>query len=77
VPPRDNRIHSVHDRSGGGRRHRDDCRRERDVFPVLPVAVTVRSYLVFQMAEVAVPRELFGCILDQIARLRLPDPDPC
>jgi hypothetical protein len=44
---------------------------------MLPVAVTVRSYLVFQMAEVAVPRELFGCILDQIARLRLPDPDPC
>jgi hypothetical protein len=55
VPPRDNRIHSVHDRSGGGRRHRDDCRRGRDVFPMLPVAVTVRSYLVFQMAEVAVP----------------------
>jgi len=55
VPPRDNRIHSVHDRSGGGRRHRDDCRRGRDVFPMLPVAVTVRSYLVFQMAEVAAP----------------------
>jgi len=54
VPPRDNRIHSVHDPSGGGRRHRDDCRR-RDVFPMLPVAVTVRSYLVFQMAEVAAP----------------------
>jgi hypothetical protein len=44
---------------------------------MLPVAVTVRSYLVFQMAEVGRPRELFGCILDQIARLRLPDPDPC
>jgi hypothetical protein len=43
-----------------GRRHRDDCRPERDVFPMLPAAVTVTSYLVFQMAEVAVPRALFG-----------------
>ena len=34
-------------------------------------------YLVFQMAEVAVPRELFGRILDRIARLRPPDPTPC
>ena len=34
-------------------------------------------YLVFQMAEVAVPRELFGRILDRIARLRPPDPAPC
>ena len=34
-------------------------------------------YLVFQMAEVAVPRELFGCLLDRIARLRPPDPVPC
>jgi hypothetical protein len=33
-------------------------------------------YLVFQMAEVAVPRELFGCILARIARLRPPDPAP-
>jgi hypothetical protein len=34
-------------------------------------------YLVFQMAEVAVPRELFGRILERIARLRPPDPAPC
>jgi len=34
-------------------------------------------YLVFQMAEVAVPRERFGCILARIARLRPPDPAPC
>jgi Transposase DDE domain group 1 len=34
-------------------------------------------YFVFQMAEVAVPRELFGRILDQIARLRPTDPAPC
>jgi hypothetical protein len=34
-------------------------------------------YLVFQMAEVAVPRELFRGILDRIARLRPPDPAPC
>jgi hypothetical protein len=34
-------------------------------------------YLVFQMAEVAVPRELFGGILARIARLRPPDPAPC
>jgi len=31
-------------------------------------------YAIFQMAEVAVPRELFGRILDRIARLRPPDP---
>jgi hypothetical protein len=30
-------------------------------------------YLVFQMAEVAVPRELFRSILDRIAELRPPD----
>jgi hypothetical protein len=30
-----------------------------------------------QMAEVAVPRELFGRILERIARLRPPDPAPC
>ena len=29
-------------------------------------------YLVFQMAEVAVPRELFGRLLERIARLRPP-----
>jgi hypothetical protein len=36
-----------------------------------------RRYLVFQMAEVAVPRELFGRLLDRIARLRPPDRAPC
>ncbi len=34
-------------------------------------------YAIFQMAEVAVPRELFGRILARIARLRLADPAPC
>jgi hypothetical protein len=34
-------------------------------------------YLVFQMAEVAVPRELFGHLLDRIAKLRPRDPGPC
>ena len=34
-------------------------------------------YLVFQMAEVAVPCELFGRLLARIARLRPPDPAPC
>jgi hypothetical protein len=29
------------------------------------------GYVVFQMAEVAVPRELFGKILERIGRLRL------
>jgi hypothetical protein len=37
---------------------------------MLPVAVTVRSYLGFQMAEVAVPQELFRRLLDRIDRLR-------
>jgi hypothetical protein len=34
-------------------------------------------YVGFQMAEVAVPRELLGGILSRISRLRLPDPAPC
>jgi hypothetical protein len=34
-------------------------------------------YAIFQMAEVAVPRELFGGILDRIARLRPRDLAPC
>jgi hypothetical protein len=34
-------------------------------------------YAIFQMAEVAVPRALFGRILERIARLRPPDPAPC
>ena len=34
-------------------------------------------YLVFQMAEVAVPRELFGRLLDRIGGLRPPDPALC
>ncbi len=34
-------------------------------------------YAIFQMAEVAVPRELFGRLIDRIARLRPSDPAPC
>jgi hypothetical protein len=34
--------------------------------------VAYGRYIVFQMAEVAVPQELFGRILDRIARLRAP-----
>jgi hypothetical protein len=37
---------------------------------MLPVAVTVRSDLVLQMAEVAAPCELFRGILDRIAGMR-------
>ena len=32
--------------------------------------------VIFQMAEVAVPRELFRAILERIGRLRLPAPVP-
>jgi hypothetical protein len=32
--------------------------------------------VVFQLAEVAVPRELFRAILERIGRLRLPTPAP-
>ena len=32
--------------------------------------------VIFQMAEVAVPRELFRAILERIGRLRLPTPVP-
>jgi hypothetical protein len=34
-------------------------------------------YAIFQMAEVAVRRELFGCLLHRIRRLRPPDPASC
>ncbi|HJW70024.1 MAG TPA: hypothetical protein VJ829_11750 [Candidatus Binatia bacterium] len=37
-----------------------------------PVAGTVRSDLVFQMAEVAVPRELFGRLLVRLVTLPQP-----
>ena len=33
-------------------------------------------YVVFQMAEVAVPKKLFRAILERIARLRLPETVP-
>ena len=33
-------------------------------------------YVVFQMAEVAIPRRLFRAILDRIRRLRLPQAVP-
>ena len=38
----------------------------------IPGSVVHGHYLVFQMAEVAVPRELFGGILKRIAGLRPP-----
>ncbi|CAA7626711.1 hypothetical protein MTBUT4_820006 [Magnetospirillum sp. UT-4] len=34
-------------------------------------------YAIFQMAEVAVPRDLFLCILDMIDDLRPREPAPC
>ena len=33
--------------------------------------VTHAKYVIFQLAEVAVPRKLFGAILGRISRLRL------
>jgi hypothetical protein len=36
--------------------------------------VTHSRYVIFQMAEVAVPRELFGAILDRIQRFGVPPP---
>ena len=39
--------------------------------------ITHARYSVFQMAEVAVPRDLFGRILAMIAALRPPDPASC
>jgi hypothetical protein len=38
--------------------------------------VTHAGYVVFQMAEVAVPRHLFAAILERIRRLRLPETVP-
>jgi hypothetical protein len=36
--------------------------------------VTHSRYVIFQMAEVAVPRELFTAILDRIQRFGVPPP---
>ncbi len=36
--------------------------------------VTHSRYVIFQMAEVAVPRELFAAILDHIQRFGVPPP---
>ena len=38
--------------------------------------VTHARYVVFQMAEVAVPKRLFRAILERIRRLRLPETVP-
>ncbi len=38
--------------------------------------VTHARYVIFQMAEVAVPRHLFKAILERIRRLRLPEMVP-
>ena len=40
--------------------------------PVFGINSTAPSYVIFQMAEVAVPRGLFGDILRLIAQLRAP-----
>jgi hypothetical protein len=49
----------------------------RKVVKIGAKVITHGRYAVFQMAEVAVPRELLGRILERIARLRPPDPAPC
>ena len=36
--------------------------------------VTHSAYVIFQMAEVAVPRELFAAILERIQRFGVPPP---
>jgi hypothetical protein len=38
--------------------------------------VTDARYVIFQMAEAAVPKRLFRAILDRIRRLRLPEAVP-
>jgi len=38
--------------------------------------VTHARYVIFQMAEVAVPKRLFRAILERIRRLRLPETVP-
>ena len=38
--------------------------------------VTHARYVIFQMAEVAVPKQLFRAILERIRRLRLPEAVP-
>ncbi|MGC9455635.1 MAG: transposase, partial [Phycisphaerae bacterium] len=38
--------------------------------------VTHSRYIIFQMAEVAVPKRLFRAILERIGRLRLPEMVP-
>jgi len=43
---------------------------------LLAKVVTHARYVIFQMAEVAVPKQLFRAILKQIRRLRLPETVP-
>jgi len=38
--------------------------------------VTHARYVIFQLAEVAVPKRLFAAILERIRRLRLPQAVP-
>jgi hypothetical protein len=43
---------------------------------IVAKAITHARYLIFQMAEVAVPKRLFRAILVRIRRLRLPETAP-
>ena len=58
------------------------CRQRQRPHPAVRVKIGAKvvahgRYLVFQMAEVALPRALFRSILDRIAGLRPPDPALC
>ena len=44
------------------------------LFKIGAKAVTHSRYVIFQMAEAAVPRELFAAILDRIQRFGVPPP---
>ncbi len=44
------------------------------LFKISAKVVRHSGYVIFQMAEVAVPRDLFAAILDRIQRLGVPPP---
>ena len=49
---------------------------ERKLIKIGAKGVTTARYVIFQMAEVAIPRRLFQAILERIRRLKVPSVVP-
>lgn len=46
--------------------------RGQELHRICTSVISRAGYVIFQMAEVAVPREVFKAILDRIGRMRVP-----